>query len=150
VTDAVVRSGAAADVDAVIALEAACFPRDPWSAALLTSDLEGGSSFTDYLVVEDANGIHGHAVISVAGDDAELQRIAVAPDVRRRGTGRVLLAAARANAAGRGATRMLLEVREDNEPALALYRGDGFVEMARRRRYYRDGADAVVMERPLP
>jgi ribosomal-protein-alanine N-acetyltransferase len=42
----------------------------------------------------------------------------------------------------------LLEVRADNCGALALYSGHGFREVGRRRRYYPDGSDAVLMERP--
>ena len=42
---------------------------------------------------------------------------------------------------------MLLEVSARNTGALAFYGAEGFTEIARRRRYYRDGADAVVMER---
>jgi ribosomal-protein-alanine N-acetyltransferase len=41
---------------------------------------------------------------------------------------------------------MLLEVRADNAGALAFYLAEGFAEIDRRRRYYRDGADAIVLE----
>ena len=47
-----------------------------------------------------------------------------------------------------GAERMLLEVAADNPGALAFYGAAGFVEIARRRRYYRGGADAVVLQLP--
>ena len=47
------------------------------------------------------------------------------------------------------ADRLLLEVREDNSPALSFYAGQGFVEIDRRPRYYRDGTTAVVLRRPL-
>jgi ribosomal-protein-alanine N-acetyltransferase len=40
---------------------------------------------------------------------------------------------------------MLLEVSAANQAALALYEAAGFEEIDRRRRYYRDGTDAVVM-----
>jgi ribosomal-protein-alanine N-acetyltransferase len=43
------------------------------------------------------------------------------------------------------ADRLLLEVREDNAGAIAFYESQGFVEIARRRLYYRDGATAVVL-----
>ena len=45
---------------------------------------------------------------------------------------------------------MLLEVREDNAGALAFYAAGGFAEIDRRRRYYRDGATAVVLRGPVP
>ena len=44
---------------------------------------------------------------------------------------------------------LLLEVREDNRPAIAFYAARGLVEIDRRPRYYRDGATAVVMRLPL-
>jgi ribosomal-protein-alanine N-acetyltransferase len=40
-------------------------------------------------------------------------------------------------------------VRDNNEPAIAFYAGQGFVEIDRRARYYRDGTTAVVMRRNL-
>jgi ribosomal-protein-alanine N-acetyltransferase len=48
-----------------------------------------------------------------------------------------------------GARRMLLEVRPDNEPAVALYRRLGFAAVTTRRDYYGPGAHALVMLRPL-
>jgi ribosomal protein S18 acetylase RimI-like enzyme len=44
---------------------------------------------------------------------------------------------------------MLLEVSAGNEPAIALYEQAGFAEIDRRRRYYRDGSDALVLAREL-
>ena len=45
--------------------------------------------------------------------------------------------------------RMLLEVRTDNEPAIALYESEGFSRLSVRRGYYQpSGADAYVMARP--
>jgi ribosomal-protein-alanine N-acetyltransferase len=43
---------------------------------------------------------------------------------------------------------VFLEVRTDNEPAITLYRGLGFVTVGVRKRYYRaSGADAYTMRR---
>jgi len=44
---------------------------------------------------------------------------------------------------------VLLEVREDNAGALAFYAAHRFAEVDRRRRYYRDGATAIVLLRAL-
>ena len=44
---------------------------------------------------------------------------------------------------------MLLEVRHDNEPAVALYAAEGFLEITRRRGYYAAGLDAIVMRREI-
>ncbi len=91
----------------------------------------------------------GHAVTSSAGDIAELQRIAVAPNHRRQGIAASLLAGVVDAARRTPADRLLLEVREDNRAALSFYAGQGFVEIDRRPRYYADGATAVVMRRPM-
>ncbi|MEN0075727.1 MAG: ribosomal-protein-alanine acetyltransferase, partial [Paracraurococcus sp.] len=61
-----------------------------------------------------------------------------------------LLAAALAGAAAPGAAAMFLEVAAGNAPAQALYAGQGFAEVGRRRRYYADGSDALVLRRDLP
>nr|WP_242680555.1 GNAT family N-acetyltransferase [Nocardioides sp. IC4_145] len=104
-------------------------------------------------MVAEADGpdspVVGHAVASIVADVAELQRIAVTPTARRGGHATALLDEVVARSRAGGAERLLLEVREDNAGALAFYAARGFVEVDRRRRYYRDGATAVVLRRGL-
>ena len=145
-----VRSADPDDVPAIVALEAAAFPDGPWSEALVAEGVAGRVPTVTYLVAERAGAFAGHAVVSVVQDVAELQRIATAALHRRTGVATALLAAVERVAAEGGAERLLLEVREDNVAALAFYDRAGFAEFARRRRYYRDGATAVVLERPVP
>jgi ribosomal-protein-alanine N-acetyltransferase len=145
----IIRATGPGDLAAVAAAEAASFPDEAWSPTLLEQGVAGELPTVRYWLLEDDGEVLGHAVVSVAGDDAELQRIAIAPDRRRGGLGRRLLDGCLAEAASRGARRMLLEVREDNAAGLALYLEAGFTEIARRPRYYRDGATAVVLERSL-
>ncbi|MDX6374342.1 MAG: [ribosomal protein S18]-alanine N-acetyltransferase [Nocardioidaceae bacterium] len=144
-----VRSATAADVDAIAASEADNLGADAWSHALVEEGVAGRLPTVRYLVVEEELRVVGHAVASLAGDIAELQRIAVAEDRRRRGLAGALLDAVVALAVDSGADRLLLEVREDNAAALGFYATHGFVEVDRRRRYYRDGGTAVVLRRPL-
>ena len=60
------------------------------------------------------------------------------------------ISAALAEAVRRGAAHVFLEVRADNPVAEALYLSEGFVELARRPRYYQpDDVDAVVMRLDL-
>jgi ribosomal-protein-alanine N-acetyltransferase len=144
-----VRPATAADVDVIAASEADNLGADAWSHALVEEGVAGRLPTVHYLVAEEEHRVVAHAVASLAGDIAELQRIAVAEDHRRRGLAGALLDAVVALAAGAGADRLLLEVREDNAAALGFYAAHGFVEVDRRRRYYRDGATAVVLRRPL-
>ena len=70
--------------------------------------------------------------------------IAVHPEYRRTGLGRKLLHACEQAI---GTKRLRLSLRPSNLVALTLYRSVGYVEVDRWRRYYRDGEDAVVMEK---
>jgi ribosomal-protein-alanine N-acetyltransferase len=97
------------------------------------------------LVAED-EALLGYVVLTDVGDVVDLERIGVRRDHRRAGLASSLLDAALRDAAP---DRVLLEVRADNEPALAFYARSGFAEIDRRRRYYRDGTDAVVLELDL-
>ena len=56
----------------------------------------------------------------------ELRRMAVDPGCRGRGLGRSLLRSMTRRAYGSGAQRVWLDVKPDNERALALYRSEGF------------------------
>lgn len=144
----VVRKAEVTDLDAVVALEEECEGADAWSRALLAEGLAGTLPTVHYLVAEDDD-IVGYAVISCVDDIAEIQRIGVTADRRRSGIGSQLIDEAFKLARREGTQRMLLEVREGNRPALAMYAAHGFIEIDRRPRYYRDGATAIVMRLPV-
>ncbi|WGL53274.1 ribosomal protein S18-alanine N-acetyltransferase [Nocardioides sp. BP30] len=145
----VVRPARAADIDAIADLEAESFPQDPWPAGYLTEAVAGLLHSVVVLVAEDAGVVVGHAIASVVYEIAELQRIAVTRQQRRRGLAGALLSAVREDARGKGAERLLLEVRETNAGALAFYERAGFVEIDRRSRYYRDGTTAIILQLSL-
>lgn len=128
------------------ALHARCFttPR-PWSEAdfaeLIASPLV-------FLLTAPQGFLLGRVV---AGE-AELLTVAVAPEARRTGTGRLLLAHFAEAARARAADCAFLEVAQDNAAARALYAGAGWQEAGRRKGYYRtpDGerVDALVLTLP--
>lgn len=141
------RPATAADVPAIAGLEAALFGVDAWSASAVADEVEGAGRHA--VVALEGEELVGYAVTLRAGEVADLQRIAVRPDRQRRGLARALLDAVLTQARDGGVERMLLEVSAANEAALAFYAGADFTEIDRRRRYYRDGTDAVVMQRSL-
>lgn len=79
--------------------------------------------------------------------EAELVRIAVAPEARGRGLGRALLVASQQALAADGMDRQYLEVRVSNEAAIHLYEACGWTPCGRRARYYADGEDAALYQR---
>ncbi|WP_139978023.1 ribosomal protein S18-alanine N-acetyltransferase [Nocardioides litoris] len=144
-----VRAATHDDAEALAALEAANLGDDAWSPALVADGVSGVVPTVSWLVAEVDGTAVGYAATSTAGDVAELQRIAVDPAHRRAGLATALVEETSRAARAAGADRLLLEVREDNAGALAFYAARGFVEVSRRRRYYRDGTTAVVMRLPL-
>lgn len=141
----VVRPAVAADAAAIAALEEENLGVDAWSYALVAEGVGGLLPTVSYVVAELDEVAVGYAAASIVADIAELQRIAVTPTARRGGVAAALLAAVVAAAQAQRADRVLLEVREDNSGALCFYAARGFVEIDRRRRYYRDGATAIVL-----
>jgi ribosomal-protein-alanine N-acetyltransferase len=135
------------DTAAVTALELALFTADAWSEGSVAAELTGPGRQA-VVAVEDGT-LVGYVVTLQGPDVVDLQRIGVDPGHRRRGTATALLDAVLSRADHTGADRMLLEVSAGNAAALAFYAAAGFVEIDRRRRYYRDGSDAVVMRRSL-
>jgi ribosomal-protein-alanine N-acetyltransferase len=94
----------------------------------------------------DAADVAGVAVAWRVAGDAHVMELAVRPDARRRGVGSALLEAACAAACSTGGA-CLLEVRESNSGAVALYTRSGFTLVGRRKAYYPDGEAALLMTR---
>jgi ribosomal-protein-alanine N-acetyltransferase len=85
-----------------------------------------------------------------AADELHLTDLGVTPSARRRGVARALVSQLRREGKLEDSRLILLEVRESNAPALALYRTLSFKELDRRAKYYADNdEDAVVMQLEL-
>ncbi len=88
----------------------------------------------------------GFALWRDLGGEAELLTLGVAPDHLRAGLGQTLLTGVVDGARLAKAERLFLEVDNGNKAARRLYASAGFVLAGVRRAYYRDGADALVMQ----
>ena len=77
--------------------------------------------------------------------DWELENIAVASIVRRRGIGSLLLKELIAQAAADGVKKIFLEVRASNQSARALYRKLRFEEIGLRKSYYSGPAEDAII-----
>ena len=143
------------DAPAIAVLEDAAMGHEAWTSAQVSEELAAAADGSRVVcVLRVANPDHdviGWCDLAVAGegsDAADLLRIAVHPAARRRGHAAALLAAS-TDALPAHVERVLLEVADGNDAARALYGRHGYAEIARRARYYRDGSDAVVMQRVL-
>ncbi len=77
-----------------------------------------------------------------------LYSLVVASDHRGRGIGRRLLRICLDRLRRQGAYAVVLEVRSNNQPAIALYRAEGFQVVRRLNGYYAGGQSAIRMRLP--
>lgn len=92
----------------------------------------------------------GFVAARQAADEAEILNLAVHPANRRTGTATALLLAVVERFRAGHATRIFLEVRESNAPAIAFYRKHAFRQVGRRPNYYRQPDEAaLILERSL-
>jgi ribosomal-protein-alanine N-acetyltransferase len=132
------------DLPRVIEIERASFPT-PWSLAMFVLELSKPSGIC--LAALDDGRLVGYLVCSRYDTVWHIMNVAVASDVRRRGTAAALLRRL-FDTADRPREQFTLEVRESNLAALALYERFGFRSAGVRRGYYHDNReDAVVMWR---
>ena len=134
-----------ADLFAVAELERRIF-KDPWSVTSCRGAMENPCVYA--VTAEDEDGkIAGYGFLMGTQDEAELLRIAVDPDKRRKHIGSELLDDMLDYADYEGYTAIFLEVRDSNSPAIALYRKNGFELIGKRADYYKDPVeDALIME----
>jgi ribosomal-protein-alanine N-acetyltransferase len=125
-------------------IERASFDADRWPLL----DLMAVLTFPDVIRLKAV--VDGRMVGFIAGDKRDSQgfswiaTIAVLPQFRQRGIGRALLEACEARLM---TPRVRLCVRTDNVSAIRLYEQAGYQRVDMWRRYYKDRADALVMEK---
>jgi ribosomal-protein-alanine N-acetyltransferase len=148
-----IREMTSMDIDAAATIEKETFSQ-PWSrqafldslanpnTMFLTAEEEGGGS-------DDTPMVAGYVGMYLAGGEGEITNVAVAADFRRRGIARALIMELVARATECGVSRIVLEVRVSNHPAIALYEQMGFCRVGTRRGFYdfpKEDADIMIRE----
>ncbi|HEY0207599.1 ribosomal protein S18-alanine N-acetyltransferase [Acerihabitans sp.] len=121
----------------------------PWTPKTFASN-QGERYLNLKLTVGDT--LAAFAITQTVLDEATLFNIAVHPDFQRRGLGRSLLEYLIGELERRDILTLWLEVRQSNQPAIALYQSLGFNDVSVRRDYYPAAVgreDAIIMALPL-
>lgn len=154
------------DIIAVATIEANIQPVDAWSAHTFMALLEQESiqlmvMCTDYCAPQTVSDeaictekksskIVGYCLYQQVFEQAEILRIGTHPDYQRQGIASKLLLALHVALKRCAVESLLLEVRADNTPALALYEQQAFEVIHRRRGYYQQpnlpAVDALIMQ----
>lgn len=129
-------------------LEKILFPEDsPWDREVFLAEFE--QPHTVYLGIgEPAIAYAGIGLMGPRDDlEVEIHTIGVDPAHQRQGYARALMDELMGIADSLNAA-VFLEVRTDNDPAIALYQAYGFMCTGVRKKYYEpSGADAYTMQR---
>jgi ribosomal protein S18 acetylase RimI-like enzyme len=132
------------DLNALRQLEQVCFPLDAWSLL----DLVAVLSFPNIVRLK---AVENEKMIGfIAGDPRPsegfswIATVGVLPEYRRQGIGRALLNECEKQLS---TPRVRLSVRKENDTAILLYREEGYQTVNIWKKYYKDGADAVIMEK---
>lgn len=132
----------AAHLDAVCALERACFAH-PWSRESLQAALDNPHAVF-FAACEDG-ALLGYVGMEVVVDEGYIYNVAVDAAHRRRGVGSALVEALVTYGKKHSLCFLTLEVRESNAAARALYAGFGFIKVGERKGYYADPAENAVL-----
>ena len=132
-------------VPQIAQLEKLCFS-DPWSESSIASELSNPLSC--WLVAMEGEQVAGYIGSQTVMGESDMMNVAVNPDFRRQGVAQTLILALVEALKARGSHWLMLEVRQSNAPARALYEKLGFAEVGRRKNYYRNPKeDALILRK---
>jgi ribosomal protein S18 acetylase RimI-like enzyme len=132
------------DLGSLHRVEQACFLQDAWPLL----DLIAVLTWPDVVRLKAIEG--GRMIGFIAGDPrpsenmAWIATVGVLPAYQRQGIGRALLRACEQRLTQNS---IRLCVRVSNEPAIRLYRREGYLTLDTWREYYDDKENALVMEK---
>lgn len=139
----VIRTMSERDSSAVWELEKKCFSV-PWSEESIRAMFSEKGYWN--LTARDDGSLVGYIGMKAVLDEADITNVAVDPDRRRQGIGKMLLRGLLAKAGELGIRRIFLEVRVSNTAARALYEQAGFRTVDVRKNYYeKPKEDAYIM-----
>lgn len=111
------------DIEQILLIEQRSFPA-PWTSKAYYSELQ--NKFARYFVLLDQERVIGYAGMWLFAGESHITTIAVHPDYRSCGYGRMLMMTLIEYSKKHNADTMVLEVRVSNSAAIRLYDSLGF------------------------
>ena len=132
-------------VSQIAELEMLCFA-DPWSADSVAGELTNPLSY--WLVAVENDCVVGYVGSQTVLGEADVMNVAVHPDRRGCGIGRMLMDGLQTALKAQSVYSLTLEVRPSNTAAIALYESLGYVQVGRRPNYYhKPKEDALILRK---
>lgn len=117
-----------------------------WNYDILKSELESENS--KYIVAKYNNEIVGFAGVKVVMEQADIMNIVTKKNYRNNGIGKLLLKSLLDICKKLNVTSIMLEVNEENLPAIHLYKNFGFKTLSIRNNYYGNNS-AIIMQKGI-
>ena len=146
-----IRLATSDDISLMMDLERACPAAAHWTGGQYRRAFEKEEGDAEGLVLlaeetgSQLSGILGFLVARRIAHEWELENIVVAPEARRTGIGRQLLAGLLTRARETGSESVSLEVRESNLDARSFYEKNGFRRAGRRPMYYNSPQENAIL-----
>ena len=138
----IIRKMCDADIKYAAEIEKLCFVH-PWSEQSIKDEMDKENSI--FLMAFDEDTPIGYVGLSVVLDEGYMGNLAVLEAYRRKGTGRALMNELLNECTSIGLAFAALEVRPSNTPAVSLYKSLGFVEVGRRKNYYKEPLEDALL-----
>jgi ribosomal-protein-alanine N-acetyltransferase len=116
---------------------------NPWTKEMLLDSAKNAA--VKFKVLIENKTVAGYYIISTSADETEVLDIAIDPKFRKRSFGQAMLADIKKESNNKKSRVIFLEVRQNNNAAINLYKSFGFKEIGVRKKYYKN-EDALVLK----
>jgi [ribosomal protein S18]-alanine N-acetyltransferase len=140
------RPAAPADIPSILVLERATLSAAHWPESAYHEVFAPEAPARIAILLEDeSHVVCGFVIARLTSGECELENIAVAPGLQRKGVGTQLIQSLIGAARERSAHSIHLEVRDSNNAARSFYEKCGFANAGRRPKYYSGPEEDAVL-----
>tara|TARA_S200000501_G_scaffold339840_1_gene347813 strand:+ start:10397 stop:10861 length:465 start_codon:yes stop_codon:yes gene_type:complete len=134
------------DLPDILKIEQSVFKDEAWSENMLAKELELFSCSRN-MVILHCNEIVGYLISHVFLDEVHILNLAIDIKFQSLGLSKMLLKKFLKNFTN--PVKIILEVKENNYIAINLYKKLEFDSINTRKNYYKDGKNAITMEKKI-
>ena len=136
------RRGNLLDLEQIYALEKMVFKNEAWTIDMLKIELLCMND-SETLIIEENRLILGYFIYRKMLSEYHILNVGVSPLRQKEGIGCIFLKDFLNDL--ENTSTVFLEVKKSNFPAINLYKKNGFKVYGERKKYYKDGSSALVM-----